>query len=237
MAITLYKYKSLENFGHVADIIVNKRFYVTPYRKFNDAIEGKYKIGPHRREPLVEYKDKCTEKEVEEKLRRLRVCCFCYRGDNSILWAHCADAFKGICIRFEMVPQSGSAEHTFTCRPGVTFHPVQYDGIAKKDKSSSYHPSTSQAILLRKMPEWSVENECRIISEEEYIPLGNEIRITGILLGPRIKPKMKSAWRAIFERLIDSRKIKVLETTINDAGKVEWDLNRAKVAGRIRGPV
>jgi hypothetical protein len=113
--IPLYKYKSLRKFAHVADIIVNKRFYMTRYRKFNDAVEGKYKIGPHYKQPLVHYKDERSEEEVKEELKHLRACCFCREKDNPILWAHCADAFKGVCIEFKVVPQFGSREGDFTC--------------------------------------------------------------------------------------------------------------------------
>jgi hypothetical protein len=221
MSIRLYKYKPLKKFAHVADIIVNKRFYMTPYREFNDAMEGKYKIGPRYMEPLIEYKHKCTKEEVQEDLERQRVCCLCRRKDNPILWAHCADGFKGVCIEFNVVIQSGSAEHEFSCPEGVTFYPVQCDGIAKMPKAPYYHASTSRRILLQKMPEWSVEDEYRIISEEEYIPFGDEIKITRILLGPRIEPKMKPVWKTVFERLIDSDEVKVLETMIGGTGKIE----------------
>jgi hypothetical protein len=220
VSIPLYKYKSLGEFAYVADIIMNKRFYMTPYGEFNDAVEGKYRTGPHYRRPLVEYKCKSNGREVEERLKRLRVCCFCRRRDNPILWAHCADAFKGVCIEFTVVPQSGSAEHGFTCRRGVTFYPVQCDGVAKMAKSPYYHPSTSESILLHKMPEWSVEDEYRIISEARYTAFGNEIKITRIFLGPRIEPEMKPLWKAVFQMLKDSDEIEVRETKISDKGEV-----------------
>ena len=68
--------------------------------------------------------------------------------------------------------------------------------------------------------EWFVEDEYRIISRKDHIEFGNEIKITRILLGPKIEPKMIPVWKAIFKRLIGSDKIDVCETTIGDAGKV-----------------
>lgn len=221
MSIQLYKYKSLKKFAHVADIIVNKQFYMTPYGEFNDAMEGKYKIGSRYKQPLIEYKHKCTKEEVQEDLKRQRVCCLGWREDNPILWAHCADGFKGVCIEFNVVTQYGIAEYGFTCREGVTFYRVQCDGIAKIPKTPYYHASTSRRILLQKMPEWSVEDEYRIISKEEYIPFGDEIKITRILLGPRIEKKMKPVWKRVCERLIDSDEVQVLETRIGGTGKIE----------------
>ena len=178
-------------------------------------------IGRHRKQRLIDYERTYQEEDIEKDLERQRVCCFCKRENNPILWAHCADGFKGICIAFQIVPQSGSAEHAFTCRPGVTFYPVQCDGIAKLYKSASYPVSTTRRILLQKTQEWSVEDEYRIISEERYIPFGNQIRMTKILLGPRIEPRIRPVWRTVFKSLTDSLEVEIAETTINNVGRVE----------------
>jgi len=43
----LYRYKSLQPFEHVADIICNKQFYTVPFFDLNDPMEGlfSYEVG------------------------------------------------------------------------------------------------------------------------------------------------------------------------------------------------
>lgn len=42
MKLKLCKYKALRDFEHVADIIVNKRFYAAPYGEFKAEFRGRH---------------------------------------------------------------------------------------------------------------------------------------------------------------------------------------------------
>ncbi len=218
--VKLYRYMPLRDrgFEHIADIIINKRFHTALHCEFNDAMEGKWRTD--RRPPLVEYRYDYSNEDLKKDLKRLRVCCFCWAWDNLILWAQCADAFKGICIEFQVMKRRGYINGKFSCRRGVDFYRVQYDTIPKIPESCHLHPSTGRHVLSHKTPGWSFEDEVRIISPRKYIPFRGDIKIRRILLGPKIEP----VWKPVIEKLItpdDPDKVQVRETKINDAGKVE----------------
>ena len=42
MTNVLYKYRSLEDFKKLVDILINKRLYASHYKDLNDPMEGQY---------------------------------------------------------------------------------------------------------------------------------------------------------------------------------------------------
>ncbi len=70
----LYKYRSLANFEHVLDIILNQRLYCSTYPELNDPFEGIYRVTYF----LLKDGDMATKenyKNVEESVTgKIKIC-------------------------------------------------------------------------------------------------------------------------------------------------------------------
>lgn len=169
----LYKYKSLKNFEHVADIICNNRFYAAQYYELNDPMEGLYDCKPGTKK---EYLD-----AIKEGKKRLRICSFSKNSTNTLLWAHYADSFKGICIEVEIGdnPQDFEVKETVYMSTRLLFH----------NQASRLISVLPELILTQKAEDWSVEKEVRLLTSKQY--LKDDIKITRILLGVSMPDVLK----------------------------------------------
>lgn len=198
----LYKYKSLRNFEHVADIICHKRFYTSLYYDLNDPMEGLFNCHPETKQ---EYLSK-----IKEDKKRLRICSFSEDPLNILLWAHYADSFKGVCIEIEMDEN--------LCFDDFEVKKVTYDPnrILFRNESSRLIDELPEMILSQKAKEWDYEREVRLLSSQEYIQCGIGIKITSILLGVSIQNILRET---IIK--ITPLNIKIMETRIGDTNKIE----------------
>lgn len=92
----LYKFRSLSNFEHVADIIQNERLYCPTYEELNDPFEG---IFLHLW--TVSFRNKSQKKfafpiKLEETLTKTRVCSLSSSINDVRLWSYYADVHKEI---------------------------------------------------------------------------------------------------------------------------------------------
>ncbi|MCJ7778820.1 MAG: DUF2971 domain-containing protein [Sedimentisphaerales bacterium] len=174
MRMKLYKYKSLQKFEHVADIICNKQFYAAQYYELNDPMEGLYNCEPGTKK---EYLD-----DIKEGKKRLRICSFSKDPQNPLLWAHYADGFKGICIEVEI--DEDSAEFDIA---EVEYSPIRIRFSNRAARLTEWLP---KLILRQKAKDWSVEQEVRLLTSNQFVQYG--IKITGILLGLRTPDILKN---------------------------------------------
>jgi hypothetical protein len=213
--IKLYKYRPLQPFEWVADIIHNKKFHAARYSELNDPMEGFCKYD--RRRTLLE--DKCgTEEEflkyIAKDTKEWRICAFSMDSGSPLLWAHYADRCRGICIEIEVVKRQTCGCY-FKCHSrGLIFCVVQYiRGIVRvhKEPAGFFSFPIGARILTHKMEEWTPEKEVRVLTKREYIPFGNNIRITRILLGLKTPRVLKTVIRQI-----TPADVPVCETKIDD---------------------
>jgi len=194
----LYKYKSLQTFEHVADIICNKRFYTVSFFDLNDPMEGlfNYEAGTKK-----EYID-----EITKGKKRLRICSFSKDSKNPLLWAHYADGFKGICIEVEIDDEPSDFDIV----------EVDYDStrLLFSNKAACLIEELPRMILRQKARNWSIEKEVRALSSEQYLRCG--IKITGILLGLRIPCVLK---KAIIQ--LAAPNVPIWETEIGETNKIK----------------
>ena len=166
----LYKYKSLHNFGHVAEIICENRFYAAQYYELNDPMEGLFYYEEGTKKEYID--------EIKEGKKRLRICSFSKDPRNPLLWAHYANGFKGICIEVEIDKQSPALDIFDIAK-------VEYSAVRIHftNKATRIRRELPRIILRQKAKEWSDEKEVRLLSNSEYIQHG--IKIKAILLGLR----------------------------------------------------
>lgn len=199
----LYKFRSLENFEFIADILINKKLYASKFDKLNDPMEGYYD-NYQSSNSLIE--------KVNDEINNIYITSLSRRNDNPILWAHYANEFKGICIEIET--------HTST---QFTVHNINYTKTKRIIGNSlfdNYYTANDYAkqLLTTKFPEWKYESETRLLTNNNFII--EDFNINAIYLGVKTSSINKEVIRRlcpeipIFNTKIDEHnKIKVIKNT------------------------
>ena len=161
---SFYKYKSLDNFEFLMDILLKERLYAASYHELNDPMEGVIKID--------NTVPKSREAEWEEIVSQLRIVCFTRDYENTLMWSHYADGGKGCVIEFELLDDQKHHKVSYLVRPTLTAKDINDDKAIE--------------ILKYKNKPWKYEAEYRcIIPNEHFLP----VRIKSITFGPRAKPE------------------------------------------------
>ena len=155
----LYKYRKLNKFKWIEDIIQNNRLHTDVYTELNDPMEGIFK---HKKLPKEIVAEIIREKEA------LRICSLSKKYDEALMLAHYSDGERGIVIGI----------NDKILKSNYTVHEINYDGI--KDDVTKETPIVE--ILSCKNSEWRYEQEVRVFSKKEYI----DIVIEEIIMGSRI---------------------------------------------------
>ncbi len=185
----LYKYRPLEPFEYVADIIRRQRFYASHFRELNDPMEGLFDF-----EEGIE--EECL-KQIQEGKEQLRVCSFSKTWNHPVLWAHYAGNFRGICIEVEVERYAAS---------DLTWVDVRYARRTLRFCNSARRlvSVVPQMILTRKARHWVIEREVRALAKgalakDKFIPIEFErgIQMSRIFLGVRMPEPMAMTIRKI----------------------------------------
>jgi hypothetical protein len=201
----LYKYKSLLNFEHVAEIIVNNNFYASQYFNLNDSMEGLFNYDESTKKEYIE--------DIKEGKKKLRICAFSKDYKNPLLWAHYADGFKGICIKVEIDGYSQEFDIV----------PVDYskNRTLFNNNVAYIRDEFPRMILSHKAKEWAIEKEVRLLTNNEYINYG--LKIKSILFGKRTPEILKNTILKL-----SSPDIELYNTEIDDK------TNKIVVGGKIK---
>lgn len=185
----LYKFRSLENFDRIVDILVNKRFYLSKWNNLNDPMEGYFHYIIFDTD--MNYKDK-IERFISDK-NELRICSFTNTYYPILLWAHYANQHKGITI--EVTLNSKEYENLFKVKYGKNIPALNFD----------LNP-TPYDVLSSKIKHWSYEREYRIIDKEEFISIGE---ITGVYFGIKTDNYQKTIIKDLLKNLIRTYETKI----------------------------
>ena len=158
----LYKYRSLSNFKHFVDIILNNRLYASNYFDLNDPMEGFYK-----------YTAGLLDRHIIEKLkgekRRLKICSLSKLRNNQQMWSRYADENRGVVIAVKI--------DRIKLRPKL----IKYNGLMYFQESD-YSFNSAEKILSHKNDFWSYEEEVRVFTHEEYV----SVKILEIITGRKM---------------------------------------------------
>ncbi len=191
-----YKYRSLssvESFRFFLDIILNNRLYAANFKDLNDPMEGIFQS----------YNDKNIINYVKGEKNKWKICSITDSFKNTLLWSYYADGHNGCCIKFEVVEEEKFKPEKITYIKNI-------DDIKKEDLS----PQTAKRLLLKKSKLWELENEFRILSEEQYIP----IRITKILFGVKVESSTFNFYKKLIKKIDNQIQIKQLTWNDIDGG-------------------
>jgi hypothetical protein len=198
----LYKYRKLEPFEYIADIIYENRFHTAQFSDLNDPMEGLFNIrgemdGEHLR-------------EIKKAIEGVRICSFSRTATHPVLWAHYADNFKGVCIEVEIKETES----------GLRLASIDYT-LSR----SSIRPEQAgvtclypDPLLARKAEEWELEQEVRAFAAEEFICCRDSMKITRVLLGLRTPCVMQ---RLI--RQITPPHVAVCKTRVGEQNEIQVD--------------
>lgn len=197
----LYKYRALEPFEHVADIICKKRFHAARFYELNDPMEGLFESGPDMSQEDV--------RQIREAKGSIRLCSFSRTAACPVLWAHYAGGFRGICIEIESTAFDDSLRWT-----SVEYSPI------RNILSSQFHASVAsvfpETLLTRKAEDWRLEQEVRVFTNDEFIYCRDDVK--KVLLGLRASDIMKTMIRQIVPPAVP-----VWTTRIGDRNEIEVD--------------
>ncbi|OED66715.1 hypothetical protein A165_05835 [Vibrio tasmaniensis ZS-17] len=180
----LYKFRTLDNFEFVLDIIVNKRLYAATFDTMNDPMEGFYTYGSDISEESLA--------ALEEYKSSLRFCSLSISNNNPLMWAHYTNGNRGIAIGLEI-------EGDFDIRT------VNYESQSNLIASVSSSIERAKNVLSCKASYWHYEDEIRA-----FAPTGNfiPVRVKEIIFGEKADESQKALLKAIVKAIDPSIKIK-----------------------------
>lgn len=180
----LYKFRTLDNFEFVLDIIVNKRLYAATFDTMNDPMEGFYTydndIPPDSLTALEEHKSS------------LRFCSLSMRNDNPLMWAHYTNGHRGIAIGVEL-------------DEGADLYGINYGYQSNLSASVPTSLERAKNILSYKANFWQYEEEVRVFAQKgNFIP----VRVREIIFGERADESQKALLKTIVQAVDPSIKLR-----------------------------
>lgn len=198
-----YKFKALENFHQVVDILLTQRIYCPTPSELNDPLEGILSVGaPSEAENMsLEERLESAAKfwfAAENLLDKHRICSFSRTPNHPLMWSYYGNGHSGICLELDI------SEHE------KDIVPVEYvHDLSIIDQSSIY------SLLKYKLKQWEHEEELRVIfapiNEQKYI----RAKICSVLMGGRLDSQYI---RPLFE-ICRSQNYKVEIMSFNTSGQ------------------
>jgi len=186
----LYKYRSIENWEFLFDILINQRLFASKYFELNDPMEGQYLY----REGML---DQTLVSALKDIKRDIRICSLSQNPEHELMWAHYANGHNGIVIgaKFDKRTQNIRA--------------MEYDGILEiTDQRDFVSTEDAYQILSHKSANWEYEDEYRVfLTDGEFVPC--EIR--NIYIGQRVSETNERVIRALAEKFLPG--IEIIEST------------------------
>jgi hypothetical protein len=180
----LYKYKSLEKFDEVSDLLLTKRLYCPTPSQLNDPLEGVLGIDINEDLRRLEFNDKLTKEYkywriLKERINNYRVCSFSEDPSSILMWSYYGAGHSGMCLELDMTEYNDN------------IHKVSYvHKIEVHNAPSPIH------LLTHKLGAWSHEKEYRWVSDENLKFKFLKANIQTVLLGASIDIKL---FRPVFE--------------------------------------
>ncbi|KQU93893.1 hypothetical protein ASC68_19615 [Devosia sp. Root105] len=152
------------------------------YHQLNDAMEGLYTAGDGaRNQPGWN----AARALIRDRKASLGLACFSEVPESPLMWAHYADAFRGICIEYDFeVLRSGLPDATSFCR--ISYADRMLDvGTNLRDTDT-----LARWIMATKSQGWAYEREWRLFAPTQGAAQYVSAPIRRVLAGPRMPEAM-----------------------------------------------
>jgi len=170
----LFKYRSLENWQFLLNILVNKRLYAALFKDLNDPMEGRYYY-------FGDEMTKAFRRVVRARKDDWRICSLTKDPNNTLMWSYYSGGHTGVALGLT-VPSSSS----------YRIRDVFYDSQIGIGPNSLRRPAREVAldILSQKQLSWAHEREVRVFSPSAYVP----IRLREIGSASKLQRLIGSCW-------------------------------------------
>lgn len=225
---TFYKYGTFSRIERVKPMLCERKFYFAPPSQLNDPSDCRNRLQDHSAEEIEEflietnrqfYGDTRGDEYIRQGIQqfgatrlldelpkqfnkimdsRYGVFSLAKRPDNMALWAKYADDHKGYCLEF-----SDLSEFSYV-------YEVIYADKIPLGLHLAGDPSEAD-FLYTKAPEWSNEEEARILSKPPGFQVLPRSSLKAIILGEHCDPKNETiilAWVEECYANIDVKKAK-----------------------------
>ncbi|MGI2169641.1 hypothetical protein ACROAE_05525 [Shewanella sp. MF05960] len=173
--MVLYKFRSLDNFQFVLDILVNQRMYAATFESMNDPMEGFYTS------------DEDIPKEsldaLEQHQKSLKFCSLSKYSNNPLMWAHYGNGCRGIAIGVEFKDTEDLRE-------------VIYGSHSHLSASKDTTIERAKDVLSFKAGFWQYEDEIRVfVGKGNFIP----VKVKELIFGERADRIQKALLKKIVQ--------------------------------------
>lgn len=176
-----FKYRTLDNWPFLLDILLNSRLYAASFEELNDPMEGFFRYDRNNSNvSLIE--------TIANQKKKLKICSLSGTSDNNLMWSYYANGHQGIVIELEFGKKT-------------PVRPMDYTGISDINDmlhlSDGDNEAIAREVLSKKEPFWKHENEYRIITTESYV----SIVIKKIIIGTKAKRDKKALLKKLLVKL------------------------------------
>ena len=152
----LYKYRGVEPWEYLLDILINRRLYASSYQKLNDPMEGIFTYSQDKASPsFIE--------QMMDKKSQLRICSLSKAYNSTVMWSYYAAAHQGVVIGVAI-------DKTAPNVIDVTDVTYSEDNVFKGFLGSDAE-TEARKILAKKLTAWTHEQEVRVFSRADYVPI------------------------------------------------------------------
>lgn len=182
MADLLFKYRALEPWQYLLDIIVENRLFAAKFEKLNDPMEGMFTYA----------EDKVSADFIKKMLaetNRVGICSLSHTHNNTVMWSYYADGHRGVVLGFTVDKTHADIEAVseVTYPSAITFE--AYDG--------SDAQTDALGILSKKHSAWQHEKEVRVFSRTDYVP----VELRQVYLGCQMPDSQQALLRHLLGRV------------------------------------
>lgn len=174
-----YQYRKWNDFAK--DLLESNSFFYSNVTDFNDLHECII-------QPEKDTKIKNHSTLVYDARKNYQILCLSKSKNNSLMWAHYAESYKGVCFEFDFHKDDPHFEK---------FQEVKYQVSPPciSDAQLNTSANISNELFLYKHTFWAYENECRIFRTKNFnnkVPF-NPKSLIAVYIGPA------SVSKAIYE--------------------------------------
>jgi hypothetical protein len=186
----LFKYRSLDNWKFLLDILLKQRLFAAAFRSLNDPMEGRYYY----------YGDEVTKafrRSVRVSKDYWKICSLSTKPKNTLMWSYYAGGHTGLALGVRV-----------RARAGQCIRPVRYDSeVSIGPHHVKLAPrDVALEILSQKQLNWEHESEVRVFSHLPFV----KIELKRVVLGCQMSDADQQLIIALARRLAPRAKVQRL---------------------------
>ncbi len=200
MGKLFYKYRPLESWEFLLDILLNKRLFAAHFKHLNDPMEGMFTYSKKQ------VNTGFIKKLVEEK-SRIRICSLSRTCQSTLMWSYYASGHTGIVLGVE--PEQKCSSQYDVCTVSYN-QKISFKGYYGSDPHTD-----AKGILSKKLSGWKHEKEIRILTKKMFVP----VKVCKLVLGFKMAKRRQKLVETLASQLcpdvqIEKMKQENLDSTV-----------------------